>query len=192
VPSCAEGGVLGALPGVVGALQATEALKLLIGQGQALLGRLLVYDALAMEFTELRLRKDPACPACGTHEIQALHDDDASCAPPGAAEPEVFDLAPFEVAPRMAQGSVLLVDVREPVEWDVARIEGAQLIPLRLLPERTHQLPRDRDIVVYCHTGMRSAQAVGFLRTLGFRRVWNLAGGIDLWSEQVDPAVPRY
>jgi adenylyltransferase/sulfurtransferase len=103
-----------------------------------------------------------------------------------------FHLAPFEVAPRVAKGDVFLLDVREPEEWELARIEGALLVPLMALPSRLAELPQDRDIVVYCHTGMRSAQAVGFLRSRGFARAWNLAGGIDLWSQQVDPAVPRY
>jgi adenylyltransferase/sulfurtransferase len=194
VPSCAEGGVLGVLPGVVGALQATEAVKLLLGAGEPLVGRLLLYDALRLEFQELRLRKDASCPACGTRELKDLIDYDAFCGVRGqaAADTRRFELAPFEVAPRVAGGEVALIDVREPMEHDIARIEGARLIPLRTLPERVHELPLDRDIVVLCHTGMRSAQAVGFLRSLGLERVWNLAGGIDLWSQQVDDSIPRY
>jgi sulfur-carrier protein adenylyltransferase/sulfurtransferase len=194
VPSCAEGGVLGILPGVVGAMQATECIKLLTGAGTPLLGKLLLYDALAMEFTELRLQRDPSCPACGTRELKELIDYEEFCGIRGQAQGEAsgFEVVPFEVAPRVEAGEVVLVDVREPVEVQIATIEGARHIPLRSLPEQANRLPLDRDIVVYCHHGMRSAQAVHFLRGLGFRRVWNLQGGIDLWAEQVQPEMPRY
>jgi adenylyltransferase/sulfurtransferase len=175
-------------------MQATEAVKLIVGSGEPLVGKLLLYDALAMGFTELTLRKDPNCPACGTRTLTQLIDYDEFCGVRGeeAAQLSGFEVAPFEVAPRIQTGEVLLLDVREPMEFEIARIEGAKLIPLRELPDRAHELPLNHDIVAMCHHGMRSAQAVGLLRNLGFKRVWNLAGGIDAWSAQVDEAVPRY
>lgn len=194
VPSCAEGGVLGILPGVVGAMQATEAIKLLVGSGEPLIGKLLLYDALTMGFTELRLQKDPKCPACGTKELTQLIDYDEFCGIRGeeAAATGGFEVAAFEVAPRVRSGEVLVLDVREPSEWDICRIEGSTLVPLRTLPERANELPLNKDIVAVCHHGSRSAQATSFLRSLGFKRVWNLRGGIDSWADQVEPDMPRY
>lgn len=194
VPSCAEGGVLGVLPGVVGAMQATEAVKLLTGAGEPLVGKLLLYDALGVTFTELHLKRDPKCPACGTKELTQLIDYDEFCGLRREAKPlsDGFDVVPFEVAPRIQSGELFVLDVREQAEWDIAHIEGATLVPLRTLPDRAKDLPRNRDIVAVCHSGMRSAQAVAFLRNLGFKRVWNLRGGIDLWAEQVEPDMPRY
>lgn len=194
VPSCAEGGVLGILPGVVGAMQATEAIKLLVGVGEPLLGKLLLYDALGMGFTELKLRKDPKCPACGTREIRQLIDYEEFCGVRGQEQEALtgFEVSPFEVAPRVQKGEVMVVDVREPHEWEIVHLEGARLVPLGTLPDRANELPLNQDIVVHCHHGQRSAQAVQFLRTLGFKRVWNLRGGIDAWAAQVDPSLPRY
>ncbi|HEV8361251.1 MAG TPA: molybdopterin-synthase adenylyltransferase MoeB [Candidatus Thermoplasmatota archaeon] len=193
VPSCAEGGVLGVLPGVVGAMQATEVVKLLTGAGDPIVGKLLLYDALSMEFTELKLRRDPACPACGTKVITKLIDYEEFCGERGQEVQRVgsFEIAPFEAQARIAQGA-MLVDVREPGEWDIAHIEGATLIPLRTLPDRAKDLPQNRDIIVHCHSGARSAQAVQFLRRMGFQRVWNMTGGIDAWSQLIDPSVPQY
>ena len=196
VPSCAEGGVLGVLPGVIGAIQATEALKLLLGRGETLAGRLVVFDALAMRFRELTLRKDPACPMCGAdRRIHRLIDYEAFCGTDSAAgEHEVnVDIGPRELAERLARkDDLLLVDVREPGEHAVARIEGAILVPLRTLPARVGELDSRREIVLHCHHGVRSLQALQFLRQAGYPRLLNLRGGIDAWSREVDPAVPRY
>ena len=196
VPNCAEGGVLGVLPGVIGCVQATEAIKLLLDRGESLIGRLLLFDALEMRFRELQLRKDPRCPVCGEHPtIRELVDHDVVC-----------DLAP-EVPPTSPDGHLdvrslkqrqdagerpLLVDVRTPQEWQICRLEGALLIPLQELPSRLDDLDRRHEIVVYCHVGVRSAMAVSFLRKHGFERARNLEGGIDAWSVHVDPSTPRY
>lgn len=197
VPSCAEAGVLGVLPGVIGSIQANETLKLLLGIGEPLVGRLLVYDALATTFRELRVRKDPDCPICGEHAtIRELEDYDAVCGtPPGAGGTVQGDdqMSARELADRLAAGrDLLLLDVRQPEEWRIARIEGATLMPLATLPARTHEVPRDRDVVLMCHHGGRSQQALAFLRGQGYTRLWNLSGGIEAWSSHVDPAVPRY
>ena len=214
IPNCAEGGVLGVLPGLVGTIQATEAIKLVIGAGDPLIGRLLLVDALRMRFRTIELRRDPQCPACGTREITELVDYEAFCGPgsgPGASSAAstadvgtddsadtddaagTDDIAPAALARRFAQSADIdLIDVREPYEWQLARIEGARLIPLRTLPAALSTLARDREIVVYCHHGMRSAAAAELLRRSGFTRVRNLAGGIDRWSAEVDAAVPRY
>jgi len=181
------------LPGLVGVIQATEAIKLLLGIGEPLIGRLLLVDALSLQFKTVRVRKDPFCPACGTREIITLRDEAVAC---GVAEPAVFpEIAPRELVARLRNGEDLrLVDVREPHEWDICHLEGAELIPLAKLPEavRKGRLPRDRELVIYCKGGVRGAKAVHFLRSTGFDRVLNLTGGINRWSEEVDPAVPRY
>ena len=195
VPSCAEGGVLGVLPGLVGSIQATETLKLLLGIGETLAGRLLLIDALRMHFRTVRLRKDPTCPACGTREIQELIDYDAFCGV--AAEPQVGaglpELTPRELAEKLGRGDdVTVIDVREPHEWAIGRIPGARLVPLGTLTEALPTLDSARDIVVHCKGGARSAAAVRQLQAAGFRRVWNLAGGITRWSDEVDPTVPKY
>jgi sulfur-carrier protein adenylyltransferase/sulfurtransferase len=194
VPSCAEGGVLGVLPGTIGTLQATEALKLLLGIGQPLIGRLLLYDALALRFRTLNLRKDPTCPACGTRTIRELIDYDQFCGV--AAEPsadEVPEIAPRELAARLQRGDDLdLIDVREINEWEFARISSARLVPLATLPSAFSSIDPERDVIVHCKSGARSARAVKQLRSAGFRRVWNLSGGIQRWSQEVDPSVPRY
>ena len=197
VPNCAEGGVFGVIPGVVGSIQATEAIKLVLGLGDTLSGRLLLIDAMRMRFRTIEIRKDPSCPACGTREITELIDYDAFC---GVASPrtpadggDVREITPTDLAARLARGDDLLViDVREPAEWAVARIDGARLIPLATLPDASPTLDRSRELVVHCHHGVRSAAAVRYLRAEGFDRIWNLAGGIARWSADVDASVPQY
>jgi adenylyltransferase/sulfurtransferase len=195
VPSCAEGGVLGILPGLVALVQATETVKLLTGIGEPLIGRLLQVDALRMEFREFRLRKDPACPACGAEPtIRELADYEGFCGVTAgdASLPEVQAAA--VKAARDAGEDFLLLDVRQPEEFETARIEGAVLIPLGELEARLAELAgwRQRRIVVTCHHGMRSQTAAKLLRQSGFARVESLAGGIEAWSLTVDPGVPRY
>uniref|UniRef100_A0A832I408 Molybdopterin-synthase adenylyltransferase MoeB n=1 Tax=Eiseniibacteriota bacterium TaxID=2212470 RepID=A0A832I408_UNCEI len=196
VPSCAEGGVLGALAGVVGALQASETLKLLLGAGEPLIGRLVLFDALAATFRELTLRKDPDCALCGARPtITALGDYEAWCGTGPAREETVaeWEIEPRRLAERLAHGDPpLVVDVREPHEAEIARLDGALLIPLHTLPQEAHRLDASREIVLMCHHGARSRQALAFLRRLGFTRLLNLRGGIDAWSREVDPGVPRY
>ncbi len=195
VPSCAEGGVLGVLPGLLGLVQATEAVKLVTGIGETLAGRLLLVDALRMQFRTVRLRKDPKCPACGTHEIRQLIDYQQFCGIRG--EEETTNGVPVmtvgELDARRRRGDPIdLVDVREPPEWAIGRIEGARLAPLSSFAEALRTFDSARDTVVYCKVGARSAKAVRQLQQAGFRRVWNLEGGILRWSEQIDPTVPRY
>jgi sulfur-carrier protein adenylyltransferase/sulfurtransferase len=195
VPSCAEGGVLGILPGLVGLVQATEAVKLVTGVGEPLIGRLLLVDALRMQFRTVKLRRNPRCPACGTREIRALVDYQQFCGIAGADE-DVRDIPAISVSEldeRRKNGDELdVVDVREPPEWDIGRIDGARLTPLSSFAEALRTFDSARDVVVYCKTGVRSAKAVRQLRDAGFRRVWNLQGGILAWSEEIDPTVPRY
>jgi adenylyltransferase/sulfurtransferase len=197
VPSCAEGGVLGVLPGLVGMLQATEAIKLLLGIGQPLIGRLLLVDALRAQFRTLKLQRDPECPACGTHELKELIDYEEFCglrkAAAEARANAVPEITPSELATRLARGDeVDLIDVREPHEWEIARIPGARLIPLGTLAEALPTLDRTREIVVHCKGGSRSAKAVRQLLDAGFVNVTNLAGGITRWSDDVDPGVAKY
>lgn len=198
VPACAEGGVLGVLPGLVGTIQATEAIKLITGAGTPLVGRLLLVDALHWRQRVVRLRRDPACPACGTREIRDLSDAGQLCAAPGPADVDavfatVPEIEPTILSSRLSAGDALdIIDVREPHEWAIARIQGARLIPLASLESRLAELSPDREIVVHCKVGGRSAQAVRRLRAAGFTRVWNLAGGIQRWSREVDPKVPTY
>ena len=195
VPSCAEGGVLGVLPGLVGTIQAPEAIKLITGAGTTLVGRLLLIDALHWRQRTVRVRRDPACPACGTRTIRDLTDAVELCQSPDldAVFGAVPEIEPAVLATRLASGeSVEILDVREPYEWEIARIEGARLIPLATLESRLTELAQDREIVVHCKLGGRSAQAVRRLRAAGFRNVLNLAGGIERWSAEVDPEVPRY
>jgi adenylyltransferase/sulfurtransferase len=204
VPSCAEGGVLGVLPGLVGTIQASEAIKVVLGIGDTLVGRLLLVDALRMQFRAVRLRRDPDCPACGTHAIGELQDYDAFCgvgqpaaaAGDGAATSGVQDVTPAELAERLRRGDDLdLVDVREPHEWQIARLPGARLVPLGALdrdePEALSSFDRAREVVVYCKGGTRSMKAARRLAGLGYR-VTNVVGGISRWSDDVDPAVPKY
>jgi adenylyltransferase/sulfurtransferase len=196
VPSCAEGGVLGVLPGLVGVIQATEAIKLLTGIGETLIGRLLLIDALHMKFRTVRLARDPLCPACGTRELKTLIDYEQFCGIDHADEIEAATLPETtvrDVAARIARGDDFdLIDVREPQEWEIGRLPGARLIPLGTLPAQLGTLDSAREIVVYCKGGVRSARAVSQLRQAGFKRVANLAGGILRWSDEIDPSVPKY
>ena len=191
VPSCAEGGVLGVLPGLVGTIQATEAIKLILGIGEPLIGRLLLVDALTAQFRTVKIRRDPTCPACGTHEIQELIDYDAFCG--GVETVTVREITPRELAQKLARGDDFdLIDVREPVEWEIAHIEGARLVPLSTFPEAIRELDASREIVVQCKVGGRSARAADALIAAGFRNVSNLAGGITRWSDDVDPTIVKY
>ena len=192
VPNCAQAGVLGVLPGIIGMLQAIETIKLIVGIGETLVGRLLHFDALKVKFRELNLRRDPGCPVCGENPtIFSPIDYEQFCgardeaAIPTMSAPELkrkMDACePFE-----------LIDVREPFEYEIARIDGAKLIPLGEIAERVNELQRERPIVVHCHSGQRSAQAVRLLQQRGFANLYNLEGGIDAWSDQIDPSVPKY
>ena len=197
VPSCAEGGVLGVLPGIVGSLQALETIKLIIGKGDSLEGRLVLFDALAMKFRELKLRKNQHCPMCGTpRKIHELIDYNEFCGIRGEEQAEsdlhVPELTPRELKEKLDRGEdIFILDVREPHEYQICNLHG-HLIPLGELPRRVHELDSAREIVAHCKSGKRSAQAVDFLRQAGFRKVYNLRGGILSWSTEVDPRVPRY
>ena len=198
VPSCAEGGVLGVLPGIVGAIQAAETLKLIIGKGESLVGRLLLFDALAMRFRELKLRKNPECPVCGEHPtITKLIDYEEFCGIRGEesvspAQATVPEIAPRELKARLDRGDDLFIlDVREPHEYQICNL-GGHLIPLGELSRRVNELDSSREIVAHCRSGKRSAEAVEFLRSAGFRKVLNLKGGILAWSDEVDASVPKY
>jgi sulfur-carrier protein adenylyltransferase/sulfurtransferase len=203
VPSCAEGGVLGVLPGIIGLIQATEAMKLILGVGEPLIGRFLIYDALKMRFRELKLRKDPDCPVCGTHPtVTQLIDYDQFCgvrpeAPAATATSggtvNEWEITPVELKRRLDAGEDLqIVDVREPNEYQINRIPGTTLIPLGELPRRYQELDLDREIVLHCKMGGRSAKAQDFLRTVGVTNTKNLKGGVLAWIDQVDPSQPKY
>jgi molybdopterin/thiamine biosynthesis adenylyltransferase/rhodanese-related sulfurtransferase/molybdopterin converting factor small subunit len=199
VPSCAEGGVLGVLPGIIGVIQATEALKLIAGIGEPLIGRFLLYDALKMRFRELKVPKDPDCPVCGLHPtITRLIDYEQFCGiHPAAPEQTTVnvqgDITSVELKQRLDRGDKLtLVDVREPNEFQINRIPGTVLIPLGEIPRRYAELNKDDEIVVHCKMGGRSAKAADFLRSVGFSRVLNLKGGILDWIDKVDPTQPKY
>jgi molybdopterin/thiamine biosynthesis adenylyltransferase/rhodanese-related sulfurtransferase len=200
VPSCAEGGVLGILPGLVGVIQATEVIKLILGKGDPLVGRLLLVDALGMKFRELKLRKNPDCPACGTHRtITKLIDYNEFCGIRGEeksqekpVEAGISEIQVEELKRRLDAGEDLFVlDVREPHEYQICHING-HLIPLGDLPKRVHELDSSREIVAHCRSGVRSAKAVAFLQQAGFKKVHNLAGGILAWADRVDPRMPKY
>jgi sulfur-carrier protein adenylyltransferase/sulfurtransferase len=199
VPSCAEGGVLGVLPGIIGTIQATEAVKLILGKGTSLAGRLLVLDAMKMHFRELKLRKEPGCPVCGEHPtITHLIDYELFCGIRGE-EMEAKDLgSEWEITPRALQQKIragedlVILDVRNPEEAQISRIQGSILIPLGELPERVAELSTADQVVVHCRMGSRSARAVEFLRSVGFRKVKNLVGGINAWAEEVDTTMARY
>ncbi len=197
VPSCAEGGVLGVLPGIVGSLQALETIKLILGRGESLAGRLILFDALALKFRELKLKKNSHCPMCGTHrKIHQLIDYNEFCGIRGEEEPEshlqVPEITARELKERLDRGEdIFILDVREPHEYQICNLKG-HLIPLGELPRRVHELDSAREIVAHCKSGKRSAQAVDFLRQAGFRKIYNLHGGILSWSTEVDPSVPRY
>lgn len=197
VPSCAEGGVIGVLPGIIGCLQANEGIKLILGLGDALIGRLLLFDALKMKFREMKLRKDPDCPICGVNPtITELIDYQEFC---GVGPEEEQDAASDDdiTCPQFnerwqAGERPFLLDVRNPEEWQICRLDGGYLIPLSELPQRVRELPEGEEIVVYCRSGGRSAQAAAFLRELGYGPVRNLIGGTLGWSDEVDPSMPKY
>jgi molybdopterin/thiamine biosynthesis adenylyltransferase/rhodanese-related sulfurtransferase len=197
VPSCAEGGVLGILPGAIGTIQATETAKLILGIGEPLIGRLLLYDALGMRFREMKLRKDPSCPVCGENPtVTELIDYQEFCGIPQAqaraATDEVPEITVNELKEKLDNGGeISVLDVREPYEYEVANI-GAKLIPLGELPERLAELDKDDTFAVHCRTGGRSANAVKILQNAGFQDVYNVKGGITAWSEEIDPSVPKY
>jgi len=196
VPSCAEGGVLGILPGLVGVIQATEVIKLILGKGEPLIGRLLLIDALGMRFRELKLRKNPDCPACGTHRtVTKLIDYNEFCGIRGEEKPMeagVPEIQVEELKRRLDAGENLFVlDVREPHEYQICHLSG-HLIPLGDLPKRVHELDSSREIVAHCRSGIRSAKAVTFLQQAGFKKVHNLAGGILAWADRVDPKMAKY
>lgn len=207
VPDCAEGGVLGVLPGLLGTLQATEALKLLLGIGRSMAGRLLVVDTLTMAFREFAVERDGACTWCATRTSVELLDDyaafcgttdsaaaaSAPSAPAPAPATTRTDIAPAELSMRLARRDpILLLDVREEWEHAIAHLDGATLVPMAAIPARAASLDRALEVVVYCHHGTRSAMVAEYLRASGFPRVLNLTGGIDRWSREVDPSVPRY
>jgi sulfur-carrier protein adenylyltransferase/sulfurtransferase len=197
VPSCAEGGVLGILPGLVGVMQATEAIKLILGAGEPLIGRLLLVDALGMKFRELKLRKNPDCPVCGSNRtITELIDYNQFCGIRGEEKPvgeaKVPEISVEELKRRLDAGEDLFVlDVREPHEYQICNL-GGHLIPLNDLPKRVNELDSSREIVAHCKMGGRSAKAVDFLRQAGFTKVKNLTGGILAWADKVDPKMPKY
>ena len=201
MPSCAEGGVLGVLPGIIGVIQATESIKLMLGIGEPLIGRFLIYDALKMRFRELKLRKDPECPVCGTHPtVTKLIDYEQFCgirpepqAQAAGAAGNEWEITPVELKRRLDDGDDLFIlDVREPNEYQINRIPGSTLIPLGELPRRYQELDPDREIVAQCKVGARSAKAVDYLRSVGFVKIKNLRGGILEWIDTVDPSQPKY
>jgi adenylyltransferase/sulfurtransferase len=199
VPSCAEGGVLGVLPGVIGVIQATETIKLILGVGEPLIGRFMIYDALKMRFRELKLRKDPDCPVCGTHPtVTHLIDYEQFCgAPPAAPEPPTVnsatEITAVELKRRLDRGDALvIIDVREANEYQINRIAGSLLMPLGDVPKRYTELNPSHEIVVLCKTSERCAKASDFLRSVGFTKVLNLRGGVVDWVDKVDPSQPKY
>ncbi|MBC7789017.1 MAG: molybdopterin-synthase adenylyltransferase MoeB [Anaerolineae bacterium] len=197
VPSCAEAGVLGVLPGLVGVIQATETIKLLLGAGDSLAGRLLLIDALRMQFRTLQLERDPTCPACGTRTIRELIDYDDFCGLTNpvnsAVDEQMHEYSPADLLRALSNGELIdLLDVREPHEWEIAHIAGARLVPLGSLEQAMQTISAEHEIVVYCKGGTRGAQAVRTLRAAGFARVSNLAGGILRWREEVDQTLVKY
>jgi adenylyltransferase/sulfurtransferase len=198
VPSCAEGGVLGVLPGVIGIIQATEAVKLIIGKGEPLIGRLLLYNALKMEFREVTIKRNPQCPVCGEHPtIKDLVDYEQFCGI-GRGEEAGGGVTEYDVSPRDAKAlleqhqRVVALDVREPHEYEIVHLEGAKLIPIGELHLRTNELDTADTFLVYCHHGPRSQQAIKVLEHFGFKKLKHLHGGIDKWAEEVDPEMARY
>ena len=196
VPSCAEGGVLGILPGLVGVIQATETIKLILGAGESLAGRLLLVDSLSMKFRELKLRKNPDCPVCGKNPtITKLIDYEEFCGIRGQEEPAGNDIPSIsveELKKKMdAKADIFILDVREPHEYQICNLKG-YLIPVGDLPKRVNELDSSREIIAHCKMGGRSAKAVNFLRRSGFKKVYNLTGGITAWAEKVDPKMPKY
>jgi molybdopterin/thiamine biosynthesis adenylyltransferase/rhodanese-related sulfurtransferase len=196
IPSCAEAGVLGVVPGLVGTIQATEAIKLLLGIGDTLVGKLLLFDAMTMGFRTLEIRRDPGCPACGTREITELMDYDELCGTAAsgmAAADAVKEIQPTQLAQRLERGEKLeIIDVREPYEWEIGHIPGARLVPLDRIAEEIPRLDKRRETILYCKVGARSAYAAQQLARAGVADVRNLAGGILRWIDDVDPTMPRY
>ena len=193
VPGCAEAGVLGVLPGLIGVIQATEALKLLLGVGDTLVRRLLLADALRMAFHTVRVRRDPRCVACGTRTLTELQDYAVLCGTPATVVPSLGELTPSELAGLLArQPAPVLIDVREPWEWGIVHLPGARLVPLSHLDQLLPTLDPERATVVYCHHGVRSIAAAERLLQAGFSQVWHLAGGIDRWREEIDRDMPGY
>jgi sulfur-carrier protein adenylyltransferase/sulfurtransferase len=202
VPSCAEGGVLGVVPGIVGTIQAMEAIKLILGLGDSLVGRLLILDAMRMKFRELRLKKDPDCPICGeSPRIRELIDYERFCGfdteqtGEGMDDQETPEMTVTELKQRLDRGEELtIIDVREPHEWDIGNLgpQGAKLIPLGELPQRAGEIDREATVVLQCRSGARSERALHFLRSQGYSKLYNLEGGILAWSDQVDPSIPKY
>jgi len=196
VPNCAEGGVLGVVPGLVGTIQATEAIKLLLGLGETLVGRLLTIDAMTMAFRTIEIRKDPECPACGTHEITELIDYDEFCGGSRSTAGDatvVSEIQPAHLAERLAHGEKLeIIDVREPYEWEIGHLPGARLVPLDRISAEIPRLDKSRETILYCKVGARSMYAARQLADAGVAEVRNLAGGILRWIDEVDPTLPRY
>ncbi len=198
VPSCAEGGVLGVLPGTIGTIQATEALKMLLGIGEPLIGRLLLYNALDMSFDYVKLKRNPNCRVCGEHaDIKELIDYEAFCGVPGHDHDEGsagagYDITAQELAARLEQNHLRLIDVREPHELQISALPGAENIPLGTLAARLPELDSAQEMVVFCKTGVRSARALELLASAGFKKVTNLKGGINAWAQDVDPSLPIY
>jgi len=197
VPSCAEGGVLGVLPGIIGSMQALETIKLILGSGDSLIGRLLLFDALSMKFRELKLRKNPECVVCGPKPtVTKLIDYEQFCGIRGEEHvppTTVPEISPQDLKKMMDEKKpFVLIDVREPHEFQICCIPDSQLIPLGQVPQRMNELNSADEIVVHCRSGIRSAQAVQLLMKAGFRKIHNLRGGILAWSDQVDPSVPKY
>jgi len=196
VPSCAEGGVLGVLPGLLGIIQATEVIKLILGSGDPLVGRLLLVDALGMKFSELKIRKDPDCPVCGANPtVKELIDYEQFCGVRGGEQPVAAgasEITPVELKKRLDSGEdIFILDVREPHEYEICNLQG-HLIPLGELPKRVQELDPNSEIVAHCKGGVRSAKAVAFLQEAGFKNVVNLSGGISRWAADVDPSMPKY
>ncbi len=199
VPSCAEGGVLGVLPGLIGCIQATEAVKLILGRGEPLIGRLLLYDALQMTFREFKVRRNPKCPICGDNPtIHQLIDYEQFCGirgqeKPAMAEQTTGETTVEELKQRLDRGEkVFILDVRNPEEYQISRIPSSTLIPLPTLPQRFGELDREQEMVVHCKSGMRSQKAIQFLRQQGFTKLKNLKGGILAWAERIDPTMAKY
>lgn len=202
VPSCAEGGVLGVIPGVMGTIQATEVIKLILGRGDPLIGRLLLFDALEMSWSEVKLQKEAKCPICGEEPtITELVDYEAFCGLPSRGETRHEEVLndEFLISPRELDALLgdagrqpLLIDVREPTEWEICHLPGAKLIPERELKARVNELVGAKEIVLYCRTGIRSSRALKVLREAGVKRVRSLSGGIHGWSDEIDPSIPKY
>jgi molybdopterin/thiamine biosynthesis adenylyltransferase/rhodanese-related sulfurtransferase len=197
VPGCGEAGVLGALCGVVGSLQALETIKLIVGIGESLAGRWLTYDALAQRFTTLKLTRSPHCPLCGS--TPSIHKLEVASKPTCATTPSMPADSPLELSVTEAKhlldsaaAETRLIDVREPYEIEIAKVAGAELIPMRKIPEQVAQLPKDKHLLILCHSGGRSMRVVQFLRAQGFTSVSNVSGGIDAWAEEIDPSLRRY